>query len=227
LSLANVRTLFCVSKILMLLFSVVMPGGAALADLAKGDATCGADLVSDVKTEKLKSLYDFEVKSIDGTPVMLSKYKGKVLLVVNTASRCGFTSQYKELQNVYAKYEAKGFAVLAFPSNDFLGQEPGTNKDIKEFCETNFNTKFPLFEKGPVKGDAIQPLFRYLTTDANPKFTGPVSWNFEKFVIDRQGKLIGRFKSRVNPASPEITKAIESGLNEKAAEKSKDEATCS
>ena len=200
---------------------------AGVSAHAAGDPTCGADLVKGAKGEVQKSLYDFEVKSIDGSPVKLSDYKGKVLMVVNTASRCGFTSQYKDLQDIYAKYQDKGFAVLAFPSNDFLGQEPGSNKDIKDFCETNFNTKFPLFEKGPVKGDAIQPLFRYLTAEANPKMTGKVSWNFEKFVIDRNGQLVGRFKSRVKPSSAEVTKLIESNLNEKAAEKAKDEATCS
>lgn len=211
-------------KISVLMLSATLFSATAQA---AGDATCGADLIKGASTEKQKSLYDFEVKSIDGSPVKLADYKGKVLMVVNTASRCGFTSQYKDLQDIYAKYQDKGFMVLAFPSNDFLGQEPGSNKDIKDFCETNFNTKFPLFEKGPVKGDAIQPVFRYLTTDANPKMTGSVSWNFEKFVIDRNGQLVGRFKSRVKPSAAEVTKLIESRLEEKTPEKGKDSATCS
>lgn len=170
--------------------------------------TCGADTASSA------SFYDLKVKSVEGEAVNLSAYKGKVALVVNTASRCGYTSQYKDLQAVYAKYKDQGLVVLGFPSNDFGGQEPGTNKDIKAFCETNFNVKFPLFEKAPVTGKEIQPAFQYLT--ANSATTGPVEWNFEKFLVDRNGKVVGRFKSKVSPTAKEVSSLIETKLKEKS-----------
>jgi glutathione peroxidase len=170
--------------------------------------TCGADLVAE------PSFYDLKVKSVEGEAVNLATYKGKVALVVNTASRCGYTSQYKDLQAVFAKYKEQGLVVLGFPSNDFGGQEPGTNKDIKAFCETNFNVKFPLFEKAPVTGKEIQPAFKFLTS--NSSSVGPVEWNFEKFLVDRNGKVVGRFKSKVSPSAKEVSSLIEDKLKEKS-----------
>jgi glutathione peroxidase len=200
-------------------------------DLIKSSETSGTDQTahaSDVNTIPPSKFYNFEVKTIDGAAAKLSDYRGKVVMVVNTASRCGFTSQYKELQDVFAKYRDKGFVVLGFPSNDFLGQEPGSNKQIKEFCETNFNIKFPLFEKGPVTGDAIQPLFRYLTKEADSKMSGNVAWNFEKFILSRDGQLVGRFRSLTKPTSGEVTKLIEKSLNDKPkSEATKGAPTCS
>lgn len=177
----------------------------AFADASAG--TCGAE-------EARPSFYDLQVKSVEGEAVNLSTYKGKVALVVNTASRCGYTSQYKDLQALFAKYKDQGLVVLGFPSNDFGGQEPGTNKDIKAFCETNFNVKFPLFEKAPVTGKSIQPAFQYLI--ANASSIGPVEWNFEKFIVDRNGKVVGRFKSQVSPAAKEVSSLIEAKLKEKS-----------
>lgn len=163
-----------------------------------------------------KSLYDFEVKKLAGKevqPMKLSAYKGKVMLIVNTASECGYTKQYKGLQAIYAKYQKEGFEVLGFPSNDFGAQEPGSNADIKNFCERNYKVTFPLFEKAPVSGNRSQPLYVYLTKNAPSD--GAIGWNFEKFLVNKEGKIIGRYKSKVEPESDELTNAIESALKAK------------
>ncbi len=169
--------------------------------------------------EEIKSLYDFTLNDIDGKPVKLEAFKGKVLLIVNTASFCGYTPQYKDLMALYTKYKEQGFEVLGFPANDFGKQEPGSNDEIKEFCTTKFDVKFPLFSKISVKGDDQHPLFKYLTTRPNPDFTGDIQWNFEKFLISRDGQLIHRFRSKTTPVSEELTRAIETALR---AEKSAD-----
>jgi len=153
------------------------------------------------------SLYDFKVKDIDGKDFKLSKYKGKKLLIVNTASKCGFTKQYAELQKLADLYKDK-VVVLGFPANNFNGQEPGSNTEIKEFCSKNFGVTFPLSEKVSVKGLDIAPIFQYLTTQENPDFTGEIKWNFEKFLIDENGKLIHRYRSAVTPLSSEITSKL-------------------
>jgi glutathione peroxidase len=164
-----------------------------------------------------KSIYDFEVKRINGAATApatkLETYRGKVLLIVNTASECGYTSQYKGLQALYEKNAKEGLEVLGFPSNDFGGQEPGSNAEIKNFCERSFKVSFPLFEKAPVKGAKVQPLYAFLTENAPAK--GDVSWNFEKFLVGRDGKIIGRYKSSVKPESEELTKAIAGALQAK------------
>jgi glutathione peroxidase len=159
-----------------------------------------------------KSLYDFTVPNVSAKEVKLADYKGKVVLVVNTASQCGFTPQYKDLQEIQQKYEARGFTVLGFPSNDFGGQEPGSNAEIKKFCELKYKTTFPIFAKAPVSGGEIQPVFQWLTKDADPQQQGPVEWNFEKFVIDGDGHLVKRFKSKVKPTDAAVTSVIESTL---------------
>jgi glutathione peroxidase len=156
------------------------------------------------------TVYDFEVKTIDGEVVGLGQYKGKVLLIVNTASRCGFTPQYDGLEKLYAKYKDRGFEVLAFPANNFMGQEPGTDAEIKQFCALKFKTTFPLFSKISVKGDNIHPLYRFLIT--RPGLEGDVSWNFTKFLIGPDGKVAARFGSRQDPLSAELTGAVEALL---------------
>ena len=153
------------------------------------------------------SIYTFKVQNIDGKTLDLKKYKGKKVLIVNTASKCGYTKQYADLQKLADTYKDK-LVVIGFPANNFGGQEPGENLNIKEFCQKNFGVTFPLAEKSSVKGDDINPLFKYLTTAENPDFTGDIKWNFEKFLIDEDGNLIHRFRSAVTPMSPEITKHL-------------------
>ena len=156
------------------------------------------------------SIYELHAKNIDGSEVSLSDFKGQVLLVVNTASRCGFTPQYKSLEKIYNQYKERGFVVLAFPSNDFR-QELSNNKEIKDFCEVN-EISFPIFAKGKVKGFEKQEVFKYLTEDLNGRSRGEIRWNFEKFLVNREGKLFKRFRSSLDPNQKEITKAIESLL---------------
>lgn len=165
--------------------------------------------------ETEKTVYQFKQKSIAGEEVELSKYKGQVILIVNTASKCGFTRQYKGLEAVYQKYKDKGLVVLGFPANEFGGQEPGSDAEISEFCQKNFGVTFPLFSKSVVKGADKSPLFRYLTEEANPDLKGEISWNFEKFLLSRDGKLVGRYKSIVGPESGTLTAAIEAELAKK------------
>ncbi|MDZ7263299.1 MAG: glutathione peroxidase [candidate division KSB1 bacterium] len=161
----------------------------------------------------MKAIYDFTVKDIDGKDQKLEQYKGQVVMIVNVASRCGFTPQYAGLQKLYSKYKDRGFVVLGFPANNFMGQEPGSNEEIKQFCSVNYQVTFPMFSKISVKGKDIAPLYRYLTDKAtNPEFAGDISWNFNKFLIDRQGKIVARFGSRTTPESDEVIQAIEKAL---------------
>ena len=158
-------------------------------------------------------VHAFTLETIDGAPKKLADYRGKALLVVNTASRCGYTKQYAPMEQLYQKYRARGFEVLAFPANDFMGQEPGTNAEIRAFCTANYKTTFPLFAKISVKGDGIHPLYRYLTT--LPGFEGDITWNFNKFLVDPNGKVVARFGTRVDPMSEELTKKLEEILPKK------------
>ncbi len=158
-------------------------------------------------TSAPSTVYTFKLKTIDGKDFSLAKYKGKKLLIVNTASKCGFTPQYAELQKLADQYKDK-VVVVGFPANNFGGQEPGTNSEVKEFCQKNFGVTFPLSSKVSVKGDDIDPLFKYLTNEPNPDFTGEIKWNFEKFLIDENGKLIHRYRSTTKPLSDEITKEL-------------------
>lgn len=160
---------------------------------------------------------DVKMKGIDGKAADLSKYKGKVVLVVNVASQCGYTPQYKGLQELYTKYHKDGLIVLGVPSNDFGKQEPGTDKEIVEFCNTNYKVTFPMLSKVVVKGTGKVELYKILTAatpDKNGKVT-EVAWNFEKFLIGRDGKVVGRFKSAVAPEADELTKAIQTQLDKK------------
>lgn len=154
-----------------------------------------------------------KMKSLDGKEVDLKKYKNKVLLIVNTASKCGATPQYKDLQALHEKYKDQGLVVLGFPCNQFGSQEPGTSLQISEFCTKNYGVTFDLFSKSDVNGENASDLYKYLTSKkANPKTAGPVKWNFEKFLINRDGEIAARFRTRVNPQSPEVTKAVEAEL---------------
>jgi len=155
------------------------------------------------------SIYDFTLPSIDGKPMPLSTYKGKVILMVNVASQCGYTPQYSALEAAYEKYKDRGFVILGFPANNFGAQEPGTNEEIKTFCSTKYRVTFPLYAKVSVKGDDKTPLYQHLTRDANPAVAGEIKWNFTKFLVDRSGKVVQRFEPAVAPDSPEMTKAIE------------------
>ncbi len=161
--------------------------------------------------ENVESVYKYTVKDINGNDVKLSDYSGKVLLIVNVASKCGYTKQYAGLQNIYTKYKAQGFEILAFPCNDFGGQEPGTNEEIQEFCSANFDVTFPLFDKIKVLGDDKSPLYEMLSKNENVD-KGDISWNFEKFLISKSGEVISRFKSSVEPESEKMINAIEEEL---------------
>lgn len=174
---------------------VLCPGGASAAGAAPA------------------SVHDFKMRDIDGKDVKLKKYKGKVLLIVNTASKCGYTPQYEGLQATYSKYNGKGFEVLGFPANNFGGQEPGTEAEIKEFCTAKYKVTFPMFAKISVKGEDQDPLFKFLTSkETNPEFGGDITWNFNKFLIDRNGKVVARFSSKDKPEGEAVTAAIEKYL---------------
>lgn len=161
----------------------------------------------------LARMYGFTVNNIDGKPVPLSNYRGKALLIVNVASQCGYTPQYAGLQKLYEQYKDKGFEILAFPANNFGGQEPGTNDEIKAFCSSRFNISFPVFSKISVDGPDIHPLYAYLTSPkTNPQSAGKITWNFNKFLINRKGEIVGRFDSKVKPEDPELAQAIEAML---------------
>lgn len=179
-----------------------------------------------------QSIYNFSVNKIDGTPASLKDYQGKALLIVNVASKCGLTPQYEGLEKIYEQYKSKGFEVLGFPANEFLGQEPGTNDEIASFCTMNFGVKFPLFEKIVVKGDGQHPLYSYLTENKTQTTMKPngslidklnskglltgkandIKWNFEKFLINKKGQIVERFSPELDPQDPIIVKAIEKEL---------------
>ena len=186
-------------------FCLGMLGCSAGMQSGNNQAGAKADLDS--------PFYSFTLKDIDGWPVSLSRYAGKVVLVVNVASECRFTDQYANLQRLYRKYRDRGFVVLGFPANDFGHQEPGTNAEIKAFCTSRFNVQFPMFSKISVKGQAMHPLYQYLTSrQANGEFGGPITWNFNKFLIDKDGTTIARFASEIDPLDPPITEAVEASL---------------
>ncbi len=161
------------------------------------------------------NISNITVKDMNGKDVNLSDYKGKVLLIVNVASKCGFTPQYEGLEKIYKKYKDQGFEILGFPCNQFGGQEPGTNEEIKNFCTSKYDVTFKLFDKIEVNGKNRSPLYAALTTNTNTE-QGDVKWNFEKFLISRDGEIVARFRSKVTPESDEITSAIEKELKKKS-----------
>jgi glutathione peroxidase len=160
-----------------------------------------------------KSVYDFTLNSIDGQPAPLGAYKGKVVLLVNVASRCGFTPQYTALESVYEKFKARGLVIVGIPANNFGSQEPGTNQEIKTFCQTKYSVTFPMMSKVSVKGEDQTPLYQFLTDKtANPQTGGEIQWNFTKFLIGPDGRVLARFEPAITPDSPEVTAAIEKAL---------------
>jgi glutathione peroxidase len=160
-----------------------------------------------------KTVYDFTINSIDGQPAPLAAYKGKVVLLVNVASKCGFTPQYTALESTYEKYKDRGLVIVGIPANNFGAQEPGTNQEIKTFCTSKYNVTFPMMAKVSVKGEDITPLYQFLTDKAtNPETGGEIQWNFTKFLVGPDGRVIARFEPKVTPDSPEVTAAIEKAL---------------
>lgn len=152
------------------------------------------------------SIYDFQVEGLDGKPIQFQQFKGKKILIVNTASRCGNTPQYEGLEKLYKTYSSK-LVVIGFPANNFMGQEPGSNEQIKDFCQKNYGVTFPMAEKISVKGNDTHPLYQFLKEAADKKgFDNPVTWNFGKFLIDEKGEVIATFSPRTDPLSEEITK---------------------
>lgn len=189
-----------------LLFIIVVMSGAAGYGFSQTQTTS-------MKEKKKMSIYDFTMKSIDGEEIKLDRYRGKVMLIVNVASQCGYTPQYEGLQKIYATYKDRGFVVLGFPANNFGGQEPGTDQEIKTFCTTRYNVTFPMFSKISVKGADQHPLYKFLTdAETNPAFAGEISWNFNKFLVDKTGRIIARFESRDKPESEKVVQAIERAL---------------
>lgn len=188
---------------------------AALAVAAAVVAVVLPRAVSAGPADEPASVLAFKVNDIDGKPVDLATFKGNVLLIVNTASQCGNTPQYAGLEALYNKNKGQGFAVLAFPANDFGRQEPGSDSEIKQFCSSRYNVTFPLFSKITVKGAGIHPLYKYLTTrDTKPVPAGDIGWNFDKFLVNRKGEVIARFKAGEKPDAPKLVAAIEAALAE-------------
>jgi glutathione peroxidase len=174
---------------------------------------CGILLLGASVMAADKNVYEFTLNSIDGQSAPLAAYKGKVVMLVNVASRCGFTPQYSALEAVYEKYKDRGFVIVGIPANNFGGQEPGSNQEIKTFCSTKYHVSFPMMSKVSVKGDDKTPLYQFLTDkSANPQTGGDIKWNFTKFLIGPDGHVITRFEPDVTPDAPQVTAAIEKGL---------------
>ena len=159
------------------------------------------------------SVYDYSARSIDGAEQPLSQYRGHPLLIVNVASKCGFTPQYAALEALYEKYKDKGFVIVGVPANNFMSQEPGTNEEIKKFCSNKYNVTFPMMSKVSVKGDDKAPLYTFLTDKtSDPQFGGDIKWNFTKFLFDRNGNIVARFEPATTPDSPQVIAAVEAAL---------------
>jgi glutathione peroxidase len=180
---------------------LAMPSIALADDKDKGD-------------KKVPAVLNFKMKTIDGKEVDLSKYQGKVVMFVNVATYCGNTPQYKQLQELHDKYSKDGLVIVGVPANEFGAQEPGSDADIAKFCESKYNVKFDMLSKVVVKGDGICPLYKFLTSkETDPKFAGDVTWNFEKFVVGRNGEVVARFKPKVKPDAEEVVKVLEAELH--------------
>src|SRR5262245_48812551 len=189
--------------------------GWALALKAFGGIV-GLTSAADKGEKKVPDVLNFKMKGLDGKEVDLSQYQGKVVLFVNVASQCGYTPQYKGLQALHDKYAEKDLVIIGVPANEFGAQEPGTDKEIFEFCSKNYGVKFPMMSKVVVKGKDITPLYKYLTEkETDPKFAGEIKWNFTKFLVSRNGEIVARFEPAVKPESDEMIKAIEAELNKK------------
>jgi len=176
----------------------------------------GALLLMSSAAFAASSVHEFTMDAINGTPTPLASFKGKVMLVVNVASQCGYTYQYEGLQALYLKYKDQGLVIAGSPANNFGAQEPGSNAEIGAFCKSKFGVTFPMFSKISVKGSDKAPLYQFLTDkNANPKTGGEIPWNFTKYLVDRNGKVLARFDAPVEPESPELTSAIEAALKNK------------
>jgi glutathione peroxidase len=184
--------------------------GGGSSDLLEPSLAQGAQDGTIRMAAQTPMVFDFTLNDIDGKPVSLSQFSGKVLLLVNTASFCGNTPQYTDLEKMYEQYREKGFEILAFPANNFGQQEPGTNAEIKDFCHTKYSLSFPLFSKISVKGNDKHPLYRYLTEQS--PFPGEVEWNFQKYLVDRSGKIVARYHHRTAPLSDEVVRGVEAAL---------------
>jgi glutathione peroxidase len=174
----------------------------------------GALLIMTGSLLAASGIYTFTLNSIDGKPAPLGDYKGKVVLIVNVASQCGYTPQYSALEATYEKYKDQGFVILGFPANNFGAQEPGTNEEIKTFCTRKYSVTFPMYSKISVKGTDQSPLYAYLTKETTPALTGDIKWNFTKFLVDRNGNVVQRFEPAVTPDSKEVIAAIEKQLKQ-------------
>ncbi len=208
------------------LLAISSAGLLTLAAFCISAAEPPAQPATPSQTQAVPAALNFTVSDIDGKPVNLAQYHGKVVMIVNVASKCGLTTQYAALESLYEKYKDQGFIILAFPCNDFNGQEPGSAEDIKKFCSEQYKVTFPLFSKVTVKtprpapegaNDPAQaPLYKFLVSkETNPKFPGEIQWNFTKFLVSRDGALINRFEPRTKPDSEEVVKAIEAALAQK------------
>jgi glutathione peroxidase len=180
----------------------------------RGYLLSGALLIMASSLLAASGIYTFTLNSIDGTPAPLANYKGKVVLVVNVASQCGYTPQYSALEATYEKYKDQGFVILGFPANNFGAQEPGTNEEIKTFCTRKYSVTFPMYSKISVKGTDQSPLYAYLTKETGKGITGDIKWNFTKFLVDRNGNVVQRFEPAVTPDSKEVVSAIEKQLKQ-------------
>jgi glutathione peroxidase len=201
------------TKLIIVVAAVVALVGFAMVKVQR---VMGSDTVKDPTQASDKdkpSPLDFKVKDIDGKDVNLADYKGKVVMIVNVASKCGFTPQYKALEAVYEKYKDQGFVIIGFPANNFKSQEPGSNEEIKQFCSDKYNVTFPMMSKISVKGDDKAPLYKFLTEETTAgDFKGDISWNFNKFLVDRNGQVFARFASPTKPDDAQVTGAIEKAL---------------
>ncbi|MGH7213349.1 MAG: glutathione peroxidase [Tepidisphaeraceae bacterium] len=208
----TMRTLL---RILGLSAALALPLATAVAE----EAQPSTQPSQQQETQAVPQALNFTMKSLNGKPINLSeKYKGKVVLMVNVASKCGLTPQYKQLQALHEQYTEKGLSILGFPANDFGAQEPGTDEQIAEFCERNYGVDFDMFSKITVKGDAKHDLYKVLTTAQGEQVKpGEISWNFEKFLIGRDGQIVARFSPQTKPDAPEVTGAIEAELAKKGA----------
>jgi glutathione peroxidase len=199
-------------KLIGLLLGALVVAASGTYWFTRSGCACGEPSASPAAAEG-KTLYDHTVKDAKGREVKLEDYRGKVLLLVNVASKCGYTPQYDGLQKLYEQYKDRGFVILGFPANNFGGQEPGTDEQIQDFCRLNYGVTFPVFAKISVKGEDKHPLYRYLTEEAtNPGHAGEIKWNFNKFLVGRDGRVLARFESADKPESEKVTKAVEAAL---------------
>jgi glutathione peroxidase len=214
----KIRTLIAGAATIALGAVALMAKPSFQPDVAKPPTQAPAQ----AKDNQPASPLDFTVKTIDGKEQSLSEYKGKVVMIVNVASKCGFTPQYKNLEAVYKKFADRGFVILGFPANDFNGQEPGSDEEIKQFCSSKYDVTFPLMSKITVLGDGKAPLYKFLTEKPTAgDFAGEIGWNFNKFLVDRNGNLIARYNSKTKPDDAQVTEEIEKALDAKPAQASR------